>query len=271
VPLRSVPGSYWPFRSFPVAADATDPELVALLTRGRKALGPAWRIGPVNADDPTAARLVRLASFGGWSVLQRRVATSFVLDILAARKDGPWPRNSTLKKNRFHEKHLAEHGALEWRMVSGEEWSERVLDDLAAIERRAWVGQQAGANTKFLDPAQRRLWEQAVADPVLGRMLTTGLLYVGGEPAAFSFGLDAGHVRYCIATSYDERLAKHSPGKVLTYRTLIEAAERGITFLDDGAGDGGHKSTMGAAPGPDIMDYLFVRRPLAPLLRPFWK
>jgi hypothetical protein len=271
LPLRAVPGSYWPFRSFPIAADIQDAELVTMLVRGRRALGPAWRLGPVNADDPTAARLVRLARLAGWSVLPRRIATSFVLDIAEARRDGPWPRTSTLKKNRFHEKHLASHGALSWRQVSGGDWSASIFDDLAVVEQRAWVGQRSGTNTKFLDPGQRRIWERAVADPVLARMLTTGLLHVAGEPAAFSFGLDSGPVRYCIATSYDERFAKHSPGKLLTYRTLAEAANRGITLLDDGAGDGGHKSVMGASPGPDIMDYLFVRRPLAPVLKPFWR
>lgn len=271
LPIRAVPGSYWPLRSFPIAADASDAELIALLAAAGASYGLIWRLGPVNRDDPTAARLVPLAHFAGWSVLERRIATSFVLDIVEVRKDGPWPRNSTLKKNRFHERHLAAHGPLDWRFVSGEGWTPCIFDDLAEIERRAWVGQENGANTKFLDPGQRRIWEQAVRDPVLAGMLTTGLLYVGGEPAAFSFGLDVGHVRYCIATSYDVRLAKHSPGKLLTYRTLADAAERGITFFDDGAGDHGHKATMGSTPGPEIVDYLFVRGPLLPkLLKPFW-
>ena len=274
LPLRNVPGAYWPFRSFPIAADASEAELLALLgsREAKRALGPAWRLGPVNRDDPTAARLLGLAPQAGWTPLERRVATSFVLDVVQARKDGPWPRASTLKKNRFHEKHLAGHGALEWRFVSGEGWTPQVFDDLATIERHAWVGQDSGANTKFLDPDQRRMWEQAVGDPALAAMLTTGLLYVGGEPAAFSFGLDSGHVRYCIATSYDERFAKHSPGKLLTYRTLADAAERGIELLDDGAGDGGHKSVMGASPGPEIVDLLFVRgRALAKVLKFVWK
>jgi CelD/BcsL family acetyltransferase involved in cellulose biosynthesis len=99
-----------------------------------------------------------------------------------------------------------------------------------------------------------------------------GLLEVGGAPAAFSFGIEAGRTRYCIATSYDRRFAKHSPGKLISYRTYMDAAERRITSLDDGAGDGGHKSVMGETPGPEIMDYLFVRSSMsAALLRRFWR
>jgi CelD/BcsL family acetyltransferase involved in cellulose biosynthesis len=272
LPIRTVPGSYWPFRTFPIAADATDPELLALLAEARRALGPCWRLGPVNDDDPTAARLIALAPLAGWAVLSRRIATAFLLDIAAARQEGSWPRSSTLKKNRWHEKQLAEHGPLEWRMISGSDWSDAIWDDLATIERRAWVGQTSGTNSKFLDPRQRRIWQEAAQDPALARMISAGLLYIGGEPAAFSFGIDAGPVRYCIATSYDERFAKHSPGKVLTYRTVLDAIGRGITILDDGAGDGGHKSVMGSAPGPEIVDLLFVRgKALGALIAPLWR
>jgi CelD/BcsL family acetyltransferase involved in cellulose biosynthesis len=193
------------------------------------------------------------------------------LDISEVQKEAPWPRGSTLKKNRFHEKHLASHGALEWRFVSGEAWTKQAFDDLALIEQRSWVGQEGG-DAKFLDPHQRLIWERAWQDPILARMMTAGFLYIGGEPAAFSFGIDAGRTRYCIATSYDQRFAKHSPGKVLSYRTYIDAMARGVEFLDDGAGDGGHKSVMGEVPGPDIMDYLLVRGRLAgALLRPLWE
>lgn len=270
--LRAVPGSYWPIRSFPIAADAGDDELHAVFSSRvtKRALGRALRIGPLNADDPTLARVVRVAPRAGWSVLQRRVATSFNLDIVEARKAGPWPRTSTLKKNRFHEKHLASHGALDWRFISGGGWTRGVFDDLATIERKSWLT-ETGGDAKFLDPRQRAIWEKAAEDPAIAVMMTAGMLYIDGEPAAFSFGIDAGRTRYCIATSYDQSFAKHSPGKVLSYRTYMDAADRGIEFLDDGAGDGGHKSVMGEAPGPEIVDCLLVRgRLAAALLRPIW-
>ena len=43
-----------------------------------------------------------------------------------------------MKKNRWHEKNLAEHGPLEWKFVSGAGWDSGLFDDLAAIERSSW-------------------------------------------------------------------------------------------------------------------------------------
>ena len=95
---------------------------------------------------------------------------------------------------------------------------------------------------------------------------------VAGEPVAFSFGLDCGATRYCIATGYDERYARHSPGYFTNYRTYIHAAGQGIEVLNLGVGDGGDKSGMGAVPGPRLLDHLFVRgRVPAWLLRPLWR
>lgn len=268
--FRAVPGSYWPLRSFPVAQGASDDALARLLSHPR--FGRALRLGPVNADDPAAERLIRVARRSGWTVLERRIATSFVLDIAAARSAGPWPRPSTLKKNRFHEKHLASHGALSWRFLSGPDWTPALFDRLAAVEQASWIGGDAAADAKFCDPRQRAIWARAATDPALASMMHVGLLEIDERAAAFSFGIEAGHTRYCIATSYDRRFAKHSPGKLVSYRTYIDAAERGITFLDDGAGDGGHKSVMGEAPGPEIMDYLLVRsRAVAAVLQRFWR
>lgn len=271
--LRAVPGSYWPYRSFPIAEDAKDAELIAFLASpvARRALGRAWRVGPVYAQDPTAARLVRLARESGWHKLQRRVATTYVFDIAAAHREGGWPRSSTLRKNRYHEKQMAAEGKVEWRFVTGGDWVAQVSDDLAAVERNAWVGGDGAADPKFLHPERRRFWEQAAADPVLARMLSAGIVYAGGTPVSFSFGLDVGPTRYCIATSYDARFAKYRPGTVVGYRTFVAAAERGVTLIDRGAGDGGHKSDMGASAGSEIIDLVFVRsRVAAALLAPLW-
>lgn len=271
--LRAVPGCYWPFRSFPIAQDADDEELAALLRSrpARRALGPVWRLGPVYADDPAVSGLRRIAGRSGWAMLERRIATGFLLDIDAQRAEAPWPRGSTLRKNRFHEKHLASHGALEWRFISGERWTAGAFDDLAAIEAKSWVGRGHGTETKFLDSQTRRFWERLAADPAQAERMRAAMLYIGGEPAAFSFDLDIGDTKYAIANSYDPAFAKHSPGKCLYYRNLIEAAGRGIRFVDWGAGDSGYKTTLGASPGPEIIDCLMVRnRALAGLIAPLW-
>ncbi|TFI58599.1 GNAT family N-acetyltransferase [Sphingomonas parva] len=273
--LREVPGGYWPFRSFPIASDLGDDELGALLASppARRVLGPVWRIGPVYADDPTLVRLLRVCRGAGWTALPRRIAPSFRLDMAALRREGTWPRGSTLKKNRFHEKHLASHGALEWRFVSGSDWTPALFEALAEVERKSWIASETdGSDAKFMAPQHRRIWEGAARDPVLARAMRAAILSVDGTPAAFSFDLDAGALKYAIANSYDPRLAKHSPGKCLYYRNLVEALDRGIETVDWGAGDSGYKRTIGAEPGPDLVDVLFVRRPIpAALLGPLWR
>lgn len=260
--VSMVPGCYWPFRSFPVAEDLDDREMATFLRDPgvRRALGPLWRLGPVYADDPALGALRRTANDAGWTLLERRIATSFLLDIDAVRAEGPWPRGSTLRKNRFHEKHLAEHGSLEWRFVSGAQWTAGTFDDLAAIEAKSW---HAGSgDAKFLAGSHRRFWETLARDPVQAAAMGAAILLVGGKPVAFSFDLNVGATRYAIANSYDPAFAKHSPGKCLYYRNLVAGIEDGITTVDWGAGDSGYKRVIGAQPGPEIVDCLFVRGPI---------
>jgi len=272
--VRAVCGGYWPWRSFPIAADAEDDELIAFLAHPlARSLGPVWRMGPQRGDDPTGARLARLAGEAGWFPLRRTLGRTWLLDVAKLKALGGWPRNSTLRKNRFFEKHLAAEGKLDFRFVTGTDWTARVFDLLAGIERRAWVGTRTdGSAAKFLAPRHRRVWEKAAADPALAAMMWGSILTVGGVPAAFGFDLDCGATRYCIANSYDPRFARHSPGRVLAYRSFEHLEARGVSLLDWGSGDPGYKETMGAREGPEVADWLFVRkRALAALLRPVWE
>lgn len=251
--LAAVPGCYWPFRSFPLAQGADIGALDAvidMLARGVRVL----RIGPVYDDDAAVAPLLARARAGGWATLDRFVATSFRLDMASAEQ---WPRGSTLRKNRFHEKHLAGHGALEWHFQSGPGLD---FDALAAVEEKSWIAARTdGSDAKFTRTGHGALWRAAAADPVLAGMFSAALLTVDGAPAAFSFDLDAGTLKYAIANSYDPAFAKHSPGKLLYYRNLVRARDRGIARVDWGAGDSGYKQTIGAVEGPAIRDWLLVR------------
>jgi len=272
--VREVPGCYWPYRSFPLAAEATDGEIEAMLSDGqvRSQLGGVWRMGPVYGNDPAAARLVEAAERAGWTVLRRDLGTCFELDLAALRAEGPWPRSSTLRKNRWREKRLAEHGDVAYRFRTGADWTSDDRDQMAAVEANSWVGKLAqGGNTKFLDPECRANWERMAEDPVLADMLFCSIMTVGETPVAFTFGLEVDKVRYTIANAYDERFARHGPGKVLLYKDFERAAERGVERISWGSGDAGYKSEMGAQPGPAILDLLFVRsRLLALPLRRMW-
>jgi CelD/BcsL family acetyltransferase involved in cellulose biosynthesis len=263
--LRAVPGSYWPYRSFPVAADTGDEELAAFLSsrEARKALGPLWRLGPIYEDDATAARLLTIGRAGGWTILVRRLGTSYRLDIDALEAEGSWPRTSTLRKNRWIERRLEEFGELQWRTISGREWSAEAFDALAEIERNGWVWKNTDrSGAKFAAPESRRFWEQAVADPRFAEMASAALLFIGGTPAAYAFSIHTGRTRF----------ARHSLGRALLYRDFQRAIELGAREIGWGSGDSGYKTEMGAVPGPKILDLLFIRsRALAALARPLWE
>lgn len=273
--VRMVPGSYWPFRGVPVAADADEAALAALLKGGkaRAALGRVWRLGPVYRDDPTVRLLVRSARRAGWIVLKRSLGTTFVQDLRPDASSGGWLSKSKLRRLRTAERKLDAEAGVGLRFIRGAGWSDAVLDDLAAIEAASWVGQSTdGSGAKFLSPEQRAGWREALRDPALAEMLSAVLLDVGGKPAAFSFDLTVGALQYGLASSYDARWAAFSPGKIVTCHHVAESASRGVTRIDWGAGDSGYKREFGAAPGSEIVDCLFVRgRALAAMLRTRWK
>ena len=256
--LARVPGCYWPFRGFPLASDAGEDvigEALAVLSRHVRAL----RIGPVHDDDPSVAPLLHAARARGWAVIDRFVAQSYLLDMRAAQADGAWPRGSTLRKNRFHEKHLADHGALDWSFVNGSDWP-AAFDDLGAVEAKSWIADRTdGRDAKFTQSGHGAFWRAAASDPLLAAMMRAAVLRVDGVPAAFSFDLDAGDLKYAVANSYDPTFAKHSPGKLLYYRNLVDALARGVTRVDWGAGDSGYKRTIGAEAAPVIRDWLLLR------------
>lgn len=256
--LAAVPGCYWPFRSFPLARRAGEATIRAALSTLAGAVN-GLRIGPVYDDDAAAMPLIAAARASGWAVLDRFVADSWLLDMAALQAEGSWPRGSTLRKNRFHEKHLAAHGTPDWRFLAGTDWP-GAFDALAAIEQASWIAARTdGSDAKFTATGHGAFWRAAAADPVIAGMLRAALLTIDGRPAAFSFDLDAGDLKYAIANSYDPAYAKHSPGKLLYYRNLVEALGRGIARVDWGAGDSGYKQVIGAERGPAIRDWLLLR------------
>ena len=252
--LATVPGSYWPFRSFPLALDADRNALTAAL-RLLTAQVRVLRIGPVLDGDAAVEPMLAAARDAGWTVIDRRVATSWHLDLPVS----DWPRPSTLRKNRFHEKHLSAHGALDWRFLTGGDWPD-AFPALAAVEQESWIASTTdGRDAKFTAAGHGAFWRAAAADPELARCFHAALLTVGGEPAAFSFDLDVGTHRYAIANSYAPAIAKHSPGRLLHYRNLVDARARGVTTVDWGAGDSGYKQSLGAVEGPAFRDWLLFR------------
>lgn len=269
---RKVPGSYWPFRGALLATDANPLELAdALGSRNAAQFGPLWRMGPVKAEDPATRMLIAGAQAAGWHVLSQPAGTIWVIDLAAARSAG-WPQRSTAKRLGRLERRLDTLGAVAWRHVRGRDWDESALDQMAEVERNSWIAAETdGSGAKFMAPHQRAVWRMALADPVLAEMLCATILLIDGRAVSFSLDMDDGPVQYSIAGSYVSDLGKYDVGKLVTYRIMADAIADGQSLLDMGAGDGGYKQVMGAAPAYELVDLLFVRNFVAAnLLRGWW-
>lgn len=256
--MATVPGCYWPFRSFGLAHGTSDAALkLGLTTLATHVNG--LRIGPVYDGDPAVTPLIAAARANGWVAVDRHIGENWSLELAPVVDGQAWPRNSTLRKNRFHEKHLAEHGVANWQFLSGADWPVGFAA-LGDVEDKSWVASATDrSDMKFTRNGHLAFWQAAVADPVLAAMFRAALLTVGGTPAAFSFDIDTGDLLYAIANSYDPAYAKHSPGKLLYWRNLVAAMGRGATGVDWGAGDSGYKQVIGARADATIRDWLLLR------------
>ncbi len=256
--MAAIPGCYWPFRSFGLALEGGE----AALKSGLSTLAghvTGLRIGPVYDNDRAATALIAVARAQGWVVIDRAIGDSWALDLDSAGDGQPWPRTSTLRKNRYHEKHLAEHGILDWQFLSAPDWP-AAFADLGAVEQVSWIAHATDrSGMKFTADGHLAFWRAAVADPVLAEMFRAVLLNVNGAPAAFSFDIDTGDLLYAIANSYDPRFAKHSPGKLLYWRNLVAAMGRSVRRVDWGAGDSGYKQVIGAQVDAPIRDWILLR------------
>ena len=254
-PVGTVPGSYWPFRSFPVVEGATCMNMRS--GAARRALGWAFRLGPICEDDPALLFLRDGLDGSGYRLLEREAGRCFVHDVDALLSEGPWPHPSAIQRNARRERLLAKCGPVRWEFVRGTGWSHGVFDRLAAVEKASWLG-EAG-DYKFSNTIERRRWEKLARDPEFADYMSACLLMVGERPIAFSFDLDVGPTRWGIASGYDRAFHQQSPGRLLHYRNTEEAIRRGIRLINWGSGDSGYKRQLGAVPGPRLLDCLFVR------------
>ena len=269
---RKVPGPFWPLRGALVAPECDPVELAAVFEHpAAQCLGAVWRLGPAKVGDLAVERIVGAAWMAGWSVLSRPAGTSWVIDCDALRKAG-WPRQSTAKRFARIERRLAGLGVVSWQYVRGSDWNDRVLAELGEVEAASWIVTRTdGSGAKFMTPDQRAQWRAAASDPVLADMLCATILRVDGCAVAFSFDLDDGPVRYGIAGSYRQDFGRYEVGKLANHRALADAVAAGFNIVDLGTGDSGYKRKMGAVPGYDLADLLFVRSPTAArLLERVW-
>ncbi|QLC21139.1 GNAT family N-acetyltransferase [Parasphingopyxis sp. CP4] len=272
ISVKQVAGPYWPFRSIPIVLDASGAEIEAMVSGSdaRSHLGKAWRLGPVQDNDPAFRALVSAADKTGWAVFQRSIAHSFDIDIAAMQAKGPWPSKSATRQSRNYTNRLARIGEVQTIHRTGADWTKADRDAMAEIEANSWLAEQGdNADTKFLDPVSRRMWEKIAEDPQIAPHMFCSIMRVGTVPAAFTFGLEIGAIRYQIANNFNEAFKNASPGRILLTMNFADAAERGVRTINWGAGDAGYKVRYGAEAGPQIVDLLFLdQRWIAPFVSP---
>lgn len=273
--VNEVAGCYWPMRSVPIDASVSADELARALRDSAlaRALGPAFRLGPVVRDHASIRRLSEAMTLAGWSVLSKPVGQHFAVDLATLIASGNWPSTRGQRKRRWHVRNMEKIAPVRFEYFTGADWTPATRDAMARIEANSWLGTlEDGGDTKFRDPALRATWEDAAKDPKLAAMIRGSLFWIGEDPVAFTFGLDCGDRRLLIANNFDMNFKKESPGKVLIYDDFLKAAERGIAWMDLGLGDAGYKSDMGAEEVGAFVDLMFVRNPLiARALRPLWE
>jgi len=273
--IPEVAGPYWPFRGVPLDASASTEDLAEAFKHYSfaKAIGPAFRLGPVVRDHASIRKLSEAARMAGWGVLTKLVGQHFGVDLATLTASGSWPSTRGQRKRRWHVRNMEKIAPVRTEYFTGADWSDATRDAMATIEANSWLGTlESGGDTKFRDPALRATWEDVAKDPALADMIQGSLFWVGDDPVAFTFGVDCGASRLLIANNFDMNFKKESPGKILIYDDFLKAAERGIAWMDLGLGDAGYKSDMGAEEVGVFVDLMFVKNPLfARALRPLWE
>ena len=96
----------------------------ALRQRGaRDALGMAWRLGPVIANDPSVDTLRQAAVHAGWHCVERPVGSLFCLDLVALRASGTWPstkgKQGWTREEDQHILHQVQTAGQKWSVIAG--------------------------------------------------------------------------------------------------------------------------------------------------------
>jgi CelD/BcsL family acetyltransferase involved in cellulose biosynthesis len=254
-------GYFWPYRSLPLAGrkevmEATCASMVdALANQPQSRLG--LRIGPTSTEDPMCDALVAALRVRGWNVGTRVFANVFVVELPETTSEFDKMCANTVRRVNDYERHLRKLGNLKIIHYSGSDhcdW-EKIVGEVAAIERNSWVAREGGTMA-FSTTAARDFWIRVLADKFLSSCVTVWLMYIDEHPAAFSCGLDVGNTKYTLANLYDESFKTFRCGNILTRHVLAGAIQRGQKFFDWGWGDSGYKQRWHARPAHALRDIL---------------
>jgi CelD/BcsL family acetyltransferase involved in cellulose biosynthesis len=261
VSILALAGYYWPFRAPLIVPDHADESARAMVEWTRSHLPSIpWRCGPVPRGTPAIESLINAFTSIGWSVMEKRVGETYAVtlnDGFAAYEQGI---RALSKKMTYYERRLRRSGNVEtWTGTRGSAIVQRrVLQDLETIEARSWVSARAIGKPKFIGDRNRAFWNRLLAAREAVETLRPMILYLDDRPISYSLNLDAGNTRYIVANGYDEEFSIHSPGMLLAYQVLRDAAHTGKSVIEWGLGDSGYKSRWGATENLRLVDLLLL-------------
>jgi CelD/BcsL family acetyltransferase involved in cellulose biosynthesis len=126
-----------------------------------------------------------------------------------------------------------EYGVVAFNFNDRPDWDEAK----AVIDAKRAQYARTGASDSFASPAHLQLVHALVLAADLGCRPVVATLAAGGRVLARHLGLlHAGHLSYWFPV-YDADAQKVSPGRMLLWRTILEADLHGIRFIDRGDGD----------------------------------
>lgn len=262
IPVSSLAGFYWPFRTPVIPENAAAETFDALASAFTRSTTVALRYGPVTDANRAIGRLNAALKNQGWRVHRSTLGTTFSVSLPASWEQFEHNLGKSLRFNaRYYERKMQREGVLEIRCskdARGPPWSGTVRD-LALIEARSWQ-QRAGGKPRFFGERNQAFWTSVLSDPVFGRMASVWLMYFDAEPVSFCFCLDCADTRHIVANHYAEHVRGYSTGSVLYRHVFRDAIESGmIRCVDIGLGDSGYKSRWGAQPSFELVDWIAFR------------
>jgi hypothetical protein len=255
IPIPSLAGNYFPFRSFVMDPD---PAVVSELARALRKRFWIFRLGPCPRNDTGLRTLVRELLKSSRLMLQRPAGTRFMLeDAQAARAEG-WPKASLLKRFQYYERRLAKRGDVKFETIDSESplAIQKFLARAGEVEKRSWVAGDQRGDLKIAPRESMAFWSEILGDPGVARLCKLSLLSAGNQDLAFQLGLEFSGTKIIIANGYDESMAEFNPGSVAIWKDIDGAMERGIVRIDYGVGDGGYKQRLGFKSGSELVDVL---------------
>lgn len=148
-----------------------------------------------------------------------------------------WRRSDFLKKSRRQERQLAaEIGPARLVRPADEGEAGRLMERLTRLVRARYEGTRLG------EAAVAAVYREAAQRAFRSGSLQLTELRAGEGTAAINFALRHDGCVYGILTSFDEKLRKYSPGRLLLIRLIDEAIAAGAQAFDLCLGEEGYKS-----------------------------